>query len=930
MLKRSRILQGAMTLCAAAMLLAATAKLAAADAPTYMADAQKYLEKGDAKSAVIQLKNALQADPGHIEARLLLAALYVRLADGLGAEKEFKRAGQLGAATSQWVPGLAQALALQNDFAGLLEQVQPDSSMNAAVQASILGLRGHAHLALQQIEEAVAAYDQALALDAQNGLARLGKARVLVSRQDWEAARTELDRLIEAFPDLAEARIERGDVARIRGDLQTALDDFAKAIALAPNNVRGYVGHGMTAMALQQTDLVMADVTEMRRRFGEVPFASYLHALAAFAKRDLDTAAEQLQLVLRANPGHLQAQFLFGVVSYGKGDYRLADEYLSRIAGSVPGSAGISKVLGATRLKLKDSERAIAVLLPAVEASPQDAQLLALLGNAYMQQGDHSKASDYLARAVELSPDQAGLRTQLALGRLATGDTDSAISNLESAVELDQDLLQADILLVLSYLTKKEYASAIEAAGALGQRMPDSPIPHNLTGLAYLAGGQLEQADAAFAKALEKDPDFVVGLMNRARVALAGAQPDAARAYYQAVLAKQSDHLGAMLAMASLAQQAGDATAAESWLERARKARPDALQPVLSLVEQHLRRGDVLKATNLLAGLTSAQAGQAAALRLKGMAQLQSGDFSSAVRTLTQLVEAQPEAVEAWFQLARAQAAAGDMAASRSSFGRAAALDGANSIPLVWIGLAELELRAQDYPAALAVSKDMQARFPGNAMAFELEAAAHRARGAPDKALLAMEQAVRAEGTTKRINLFAHSLVAAGQTDRAVLVLRDWLAAQPEDATSWSTLGMLLQQAGRDAEAIAAYEKALEVTSDNPLVLNNVAWLYHQKGDPRALEHAKRGYEIAPERAEIVDTYGWILLQQGQKQAGLQILQQALVAAPRNPEIALHVAEALALNGRNPEARQLLQRVMREHAGTQWAGQAEGLTAKLQ
>ena len=926
---KGKHLLGVKAMLATALLGLAVMGQAAESVDDYYRDAQSYLAKGDTKAAVIQLKNGLQADPSHVASRLLLGQAYLRLADGGAAEKEFGRAGELGATAEQWLPGLGRALALQQNFAALLERVGVDASMRPEVQADVLALRGDAYLATGQINEAVQAYDEALTKDTTNANARLGKARVLVAQKRLDQARIELDGLIQSHPDLAEARIVRGELARQAGQLDLAGTDFAKAIELEPNNLRGYLGHSLVSIARKQPDAALKDVAEIRQRFGQLPFANYVHALAAFQKRDLDQAAEQLQLALRAMPTHLQSQLLYGVVSYAKGDYQIADEYLGRVASSLPTDPAVAKLLGATRLKLKAAERAVQALQPAADAHPQDAQLLALLGNAYLQAGDNTKGSEYMAKAVELDPDQALLRTQLALGRLAGGDTSGAISELESAVELGQDLVQADVLLVLSYLKKGEFDKALQAAEHLEQRMPDSPIPYNLTGLAYLANKDFAKADAEFVTALEKDPNFVVALMNRARLALVANRPEAAVEHYEAVLAKLPKHVGAMLGLATLAQQRGDAEAMESWLSRAHDANPQALQPILLLAELRLRQGAPLKAMNLLSDLPEGAADQPAALRLKGMAQLQGGEFANAVHTLNRLVEKQPQYLEGWFQLARAQAAAGDLEAARASFRRATALDKGNKLPLVWAGLGELELRAKDHAAALAVAQEMQTRFPGNAMAFEIEAAAQQGLGDRDKALDALAQAVRAESNTRRVNLYARALAASGKTDQATQVLRTWLEQQPDDVTSWTTLGMLQQQAGQDAEAIAAYEKVLALAPDNAVILNNAAWLYQQKGDSRGLELAKRAYEAAPERPEIVDTYGWILLQRGKKAEGLTVLQQALVAAPRNPEIALHVAEGLHLNGRDGEARPLLQRVIADNRGSRWQEQAQALLNKL-
>jgi Flp pilus assembly protein TadD len=105
--------------------------------------------------------------------------------------------------------------------------------------------------------------------------------------------------------------------------------------------------------------------------------------------------------------------------------------------------------------------------------------------------------------------------------------------------------------------------------------------------------------------------------------------------------------------------------------------------------------------------------------------------------------------------------------------------------------------------------------------------------------------------------------------------------------------------------------------------------LYEEGGDPRAITTAKQAYELAPQRPEMVDTYGWALVRAGRVQEGLPLLQQAYVMAPQHPEISFHVGAALAKAGRGAEARPILERVQREHPGTALAKEAEALLKGL-
>ena len=914
----------------AAMLVLSLQTAAAASADEYVTEAREHLAEGEVKSAIIQLKNALQADPTHVQARVMLGTLHLRGNDADAAVKEFERARDLGAAKSDWLPGYAQALMLQGQFQALLDEVQVDDSLTEAQRADLLALRGNAHLALRQTQAAAAEFAAALALAKTHAPASLGKARILLTEGKDADALERLDQILTEHPGHVETLLTRGDLLRRVQRLDDAAADYARATEASPSNPRAHIGLALVHVAQRNVAAAKQDLAALNRLTKDLPAVNYLQALVSFQEGDFDRASEELQVLLRVAPSNLQAQLLYGIVSYARNEFTIADDYLTRVFASAPGNPQVIKLLGAARLKLRQPERAVQVLASAVHDDTQDAQLLALLGTAYLQSGDNTRGAQFIERAVELDPDQALLRTQLAVGKIAAGDTSGAISQLESAVALGQDVVQADVLLVLSYLNKKEFDKAIEASEALEQRMADSPIPYNLTGLAFLAQRKFDQAQTRFEQALDKDPEFQVARMNLARLALVVGRPEDATQAYNDALAQDPKHLGALMGMAALARSRDDDKEAERWLLRANQANPVAVQPVLVLAEGYLRRNEGLKANNILSGLQPEQRELPAVLRLKGMAQLQSGDYSSAKFTLRKLTEQQPASIEGWFQLARAQAASGDAEGSRASFGRAIELDAAHKVPVVWIGLGELELREGRFDAALDVAGKIRNHFPDNVYGLDIEAAALRGKGQVEEALAAAEAALRLESNSRRVNNFAGQLAAAGQTERAVAVLREWLDENADDADAWANLGMMRQQLGREVEALEAYEKAIRhAENGNPVILNNMAWLYLGRDDRRALELATKAYELAPSRAEIVDTYGWVLFRQGRKGDGLAALQQALVIAPRNAEIALHVAEALHAMQRDAEARPMLERILREHPNSGFAESARQLLDRL-
>jgi predicted Zn-dependent protease len=100
----------------------------------------------------------------------------------------------------------------------------------------------------------------------------------------------------------------------------------------------------------------------------------------------------------------------------------------------------------------------------------------------------------------------------------------------------------------------------------------------------------------------------------------------------------------------------------------------------------------------------------------------------------------------------------------------------------------------------------------------------------------------------------------------------------------------------------------------NPVVLNNLAWLYSQKNDPRALDYAERAHASAPNAPAIMDTLGYILVHKGDVDRGLPLLKQAYDASKKAPEIGYHFAVALEKSGKAAEARSVLEAVLNDTA----------------
>ncbi len=121
----------------------------------------------------------------------------------------------------------------------------------------------------------------------------------------------------------------------------------------------------------------------------------------------------------------------------------------------------------------------------------------------------------------------------------------------------------------------------------------------------------------------------------------------------------------------------------------------------------------------------------------------------------------------------------------------------------------------------------------------------------------------------------------------------------------------------------------LELDEKNVVALNNLAWLISGYDKKEAIAYAERAMLLAPERAEIIDTLGWILLRADQYSRGLEVLRRAHKMAPHIAPIRYHLAVALEKNGQPEQARKTLEPIFAQEQEFAEKKEALELLARL-
>jgi tetratricopeptide (TPR) repeat protein len=161
--------------------------------------------------------------------------------------------------------------------------------------------------------------------------------------------------------------------------------------------------------------------------------------------------------------------------------------------------------------------------------------------------------------------------------------------------------------------------------------------------------------------------------------------------------------------------------------------------------------------------------------------------------------------------------------------------------------------------------------------------------------------------------LFGWGTVQRNEVYRsAVSLWGDTVSKRPTNVRAHNHLGNALDSAGRRSEALASYDRALQLRPDHAMAYYNKAELLLKMGQtPAALELFDQALRIAPAYFKAIRGKGDALVQAGRGEAAVLLYQEALKLEPDDADAARSLGIALLRVGRIAEAIERLEAVLR-------------------
>ncbi|WP_026957818.1 XrtA/PEP-CTERM system TPR-repeat protein PrsT [Aliagarivorans taiwanensis] len=862
--------------------------------------AVSYLAENNPAAAIIELKNAAKKEPENPAVRYQLGQVYLGQGDYANAEKELGRALSLAPEEGLYLVGLALNYLASGQYSEIEILLQQYPAAGSGQDGPLLGLQTLAYLQNNQLDEAKFTLQQAKQLAPDDRYVRLASASIDGIDQNHEQAEQTFQSLLASDADDPELWLIRAHYLGAQGKLEAASEAYQKASRLRPLDIQRHLYLAQSLVREQKYPEAEPTVDRILRVAPNHPMTNILKAQIRYQGEDYQSAYNHARTALDTGLTHWPTRLIAGASAFRMGQYERALPELQKLVAVQPDSQSARRLLVATQLRLGQLDQAVASLDDFDITDSQDSQFMALMGTELSKLGHNEAGEALLERSTELGDARSELR--LTLLKIQNGDSD-AFAKLQQQAQEQPSELAVQFAYAYALTQRGDFQTSLEVSEQTLTTSPNYQPLVLLQANAYQKLGQLDKAQQSYQQLLDANPEDLAAKLGL--YALQSEQGDSDQAFADVYALKQ--------------QNPDNLVVARTLLGLAVKA--EKLPDYIALVEQQMAE----------------QPDSASLQEQAALGYIQNRDDDKAI-ALFESIPANLRTNNHWLRL-------GDLHLRNQQ------LEQAREVYAQWLNTTPLSLQAhlrnlllmnmeQRFDEGLSLIAETERQFTNNPRIPLIKAQLLQGKGDFDGAIKALgalseqrqahpavlqrkgliyfeqrdwENAEQAfiDTFNQRPNLqsaryYVASLLNQQRRQDAITFLQNSLNQFGDEAAALRYQLAELEIKENPGSAIANYKKLLEQRPDDVVALNNLAWAYEQAGDiTQALSYAETAYQQQSEHPAIIDTYGYMLLKNGDANRAVELLTQA-AAQSEDVEIHLHLAEALIAAEQTEQASQHL------------------------
>lgn len=755
------------------------------------------------------------------------------------AKQAYEAALAVNAGSGDALMGLARLSAVRGDRAAAVLYVDQAVAKDPT-NPEVFIMQGGMLRSMNKPDEALAAYDKALALKPDHRGAHIEKAYIEIARGKFDAAKKEVEAAEKNAPGSLLAVYSRGLLEFSQGKYSAAKEALQKILKVAPEHYPSILLAGASELHLGGTQQAEQHLRKYLEAFPNNVYARKLLAQAQLRNAQPADAAATLAPALKDAPQDAQLLALAGESYMQVRDFDKASDYLQQAANLAPQAAAVRTSLGLSRLAQGDQARALSELemaatldpksfqatmalvqtemgmkrydkaLAAVAAlekqQPDSAQVQQLKGAVYMVQGENAQARSAFEKALSLQSTFLPAVTNLARLDLLEKKPDAAKARLTAFLDKNKDNVDAMTALGELAMLQQNTAEATSWYEKASAATPNATATALKLGAHYLATNQAPKALALARKFQTTHPTDpgMLELLGQAQAATKDL--NGALDTYSKLVNVLPKAPGAQLRLAQVQLALNNERAAANHLKRAVDLQPDFVPARVLQANLALRGKRPEEALTVARELQKAAPRIPVGYVIEGDALMVQKKFPQALQAFEKAQDLAPSP-EATGKVMHALQAAGK---NKEALARGQAwLAKQPDEPRITLMMAELNLAAKDYKAAITLLESAQKRAPEHPLVLNNLAWAYQQVNDP-RALATAEKAYKlASDSPGVMDTLGWVLVQQGDTARGLALLQKASGQAPDSMEIRYHLAQALHKSGDKAGARRELDKLL-------------------------------------------------------------------------------------------------------------------------
>jgi tetratricopeptide (TPR) repeat protein len=697
---------------------------------------------------------------------------------------------------------------------------------------------------------------------------------------------------VQIDPRFADAHAKLAQAYLKLGDSSHAFQELNRTVELAPNNYRAQIDLTNLLISVRNPDgspvpdMLQQAKTHLDLLSKEQPDNAETHAAWAnyyAAINDLATATQEMQHAIKLDPNR-------------------ADSYL---------------MLALLQQRSNAPDQAEASFKKAIEVDPKNLNAQLALGGFYQAHNRLPEAEQQFRRSIEIDPKVAAPRAVLVRLLMQQGKKDETESLLKQTKKDLPDNPESYRMLGDFYFALGDLDKALAEYTSLYSDHPkDTQVKKNYIQILILKN-RLDEAARLNDEILKSSPHDADALVAKGELQIRQNNAPGAIESLQEALRNDSENAFAHYQLGVAFSQQNDSHRAEAEWREAVRIRPDLTDAQRALASLEIGRNDTEAVLQTAQQIIATQPYLPDGYILKAIAEVSRQKFTDAQHDAEQAQQIAPDSAAPYVQLGNIQFAQKHLAEAAKHYQEALEKDRSSTEALS--GLMNSYMAGKQVDNAIAAANTQIAQVSNSTNFYDLLGTALlNGKKEYPGAEAAFRKAIELDShNTDAVEKLGKTEIQKGAPDQALALYLQAAKDNPKEVRFNILAGEIYEAQQNWDQAKAMYQQALNVSPENPLASNNLAYVMLQHGGnvDVAMNLAQTARRAMPDNPSAADTLGWAYFHKGSYGDAIRQFQEALrlnqkSGAPDDAVVHYHLGLAYQKANQIALARQQMEKAV--------------------